>query len=165
MELYLACHCMPCAPSLSKVQSSRDLRSTSSEANIIHAIVALMTLPEVPVRKLGSQGLQAAVMGLGCMGMSAFYTTGSHSGEEESIATIHRAKELGVTFLGKQIELSDILIEGFRLSPTCRGHVGQLNAHVCCSILPLLYAERHTKTTRVCMLLVCSRRRACSART
>lgn len=61
-----------------------------------------MSLPSVPVRKLGSLGLQTAAQGLGCMGMSAFYKDPSrtHSGEEESIATIHRAKELGVTFLG-----------------------------------------------------------------
>lgn len=56
----------------------------------------------MPVRKLGNQGLQAACQGLGCMGMSAFYkdVTGQHT-DEESIATIHRAKEIGVTFLGE----------------------------------------------------------------
>jgi aryl-alcohol dehydrogenase-like predicted oxidoreductase len=65
----------------------------------------MSSLPSVPVRKLGSQGLQAAAQGLGCMGMSFFYkdTTGTHAGEEDSIATIHRAKELGVTFLGAQL--------------------------------------------------------------
>ena len=47
-------------------------------------------------RKLGSQGLEVSELGLGCMGMSEFYGTGD---EEESIATIHRAIELGVTFL------------------------------------------------------------------
>ena len=47
-------------------------------------------------RKLGSQGLEVSELGLGCMGMSEFYGTGD---EGESISTIHRAIELGVTFL------------------------------------------------------------------
>jgi aryl-alcohol dehydrogenase-like predicted oxidoreductase len=47
-------------------------------------------------RMLGSQGLQVSEEGLGCMGMSEFY---GRSDEEEAIATIHRALELGVTFL------------------------------------------------------------------
>jgi aryl-alcohol dehydrogenase-like predicted oxidoreductase len=46
-------------------------------------------------RKLGS-GLEVSAIGLGCMGMSEFYAGGS---EAESIATIHRALDLGVTFL------------------------------------------------------------------
>ncbi|KAF6256440.1 oxidoreductase B [Scenedesmus sp. NREL 46B-D3] len=57
-----------------------------------------MSLSAVPVRKLGRQGLQASVQGLGCMGMSAFYTATPQQ-EEETIATIHRALELGVTHL------------------------------------------------------------------
>ncbi|HEY3969879.1 MAG TPA: aldo/keto reductase, partial [Solirubrobacteraceae bacterium] len=47
-------------------------------------------------RKLGNQGLQASEEGLGCMGMSEFY---GQSDEDEAIATIHRALELGVTLL------------------------------------------------------------------
>ncbi|HYD42285.1 MAG TPA: aldo/keto reductase [Anaeromyxobacter sp.] len=47
-------------------------------------------------RKLGSQGLVVSALGLGCMGMSEFYGAAE---EAESIATIHRALELGVTFL------------------------------------------------------------------
>jgi aryl-alcohol dehydrogenase-like predicted oxidoreductase len=48
------------------------------------------------IRKLGAQGLQTSAIGLGCMGMSEFY---GPSNEQESIATIHRALELGVTML------------------------------------------------------------------
>jgi aryl-alcohol dehydrogenase-like predicted oxidoreductase len=45
-------------------------------------------------RKLGTQGLEVSEIGLGCMGMSQSY--GSFD-DNESIATIHRALELGVT--------------------------------------------------------------------
>lgn len=47
-------------------------------------------------RKLGSQGLQVSAVGLGCMGMSQSY---GPADEAESIATLHRAIELGCTFL------------------------------------------------------------------
>ncbi len=50
---------------------------------------------------LGSQGLEVPVEGLGCMGMTtlAGMTIYSPADETESIATIHRAQELGVTML------------------------------------------------------------------
>jgi aryl-alcohol dehydrogenase-like predicted oxidoreductase len=47
-------------------------------------------------RALGRQGLEVSAEGLGCMGMSEFY---GPTDEGESIATIHRALELGVTLL------------------------------------------------------------------
>ena len=47
-------------------------------------------------RELGGSGLKVAAIGLGCMGMSEFYGPGD---EAESIATIHRALDLGVTLL------------------------------------------------------------------
>jgi aryl-alcohol dehydrogenase-like predicted oxidoreductase len=47
-------------------------------------------------RKLGDQGLEVSAEGLGCMGMSEFYGA---TDEDEANATIHRALELGVSFL------------------------------------------------------------------
>jgi aryl-alcohol dehydrogenase-like predicted oxidoreductase len=49
-------------------------------------------------RKLGSEGLTVSALGLGCMGMSQSYGSPEERDERESIATIHRAIELGVTF-------------------------------------------------------------------
>jgi len=47
-------------------------------------------------RRLGSRGLEVSAVGLGCMGMSEFYGA---TDEDEAVATIHRALELGVTLI------------------------------------------------------------------
>jgi aryl-alcohol dehydrogenase-like predicted oxidoreductase len=49
-------------------------------------------------RRLGTEGLEVSAIGLGCMGMSQAYGTAEERDERESIATVHRALELGVDF-------------------------------------------------------------------
>ena len=70
-------------------------------------------------RKLGHSSLTVSALGLGCMGMSEFY---GPSQDEESLATIHRALDLGVNFLdtadvygrGKNEELVGRALKGRR---------------------------------------------------
>ena len=61
------------------------------------------TPPPVPRRALG--GLEVSALGLGCMGMSQMYGTADRT---ESLPTLHRALDLGVTFL----DTSDVYGEG-----------------------------------------------------
>ncbi len=50
----------------------------------------------IPKRTLGTRGLEVSALGLGCMGMSEFY---GRTDDAESIATIHRALDLGITLI------------------------------------------------------------------
>ncbi|WP_448615783.1 aldo/keto reductase [Modestobacter sp. URMC 112] len=61
------------------------------------------TIPPVPRRSLG--GLEVPALGLGCMGMSQMYGAADRA---ESLATVHRALDLGVTFL----DTSDVYGDG-----------------------------------------------------
>lgn len=74
-------------------------------------------------RKLGTQGLAVSTMGLGCMGMSEFY---GHADEKQSIATIHRALELGVNFL----DTSDMYGRGHNEELLRKAIAGNRNAFV-----------------------------------
>src|SRR5205085_762984 len=68
-------------------------RAVQRGAEYLHSIRQEISMQ---TRTLGRNGPTVSGLGLGCMGMSEFY--GAHD-DAESIATIHRAVELGVTFL------------------------------------------------------------------
>jgi len=72
-------------------------------------------------RKLGTQGLAVSALGLGCMGMSEFY---GHADEKQSIATIHRALDLGLNFL----DTSDMYGRGHNEELVRKAVAGKRNA-------------------------------------
>jgi aryl-alcohol dehydrogenase-like predicted oxidoreductase len=57
----------------------------------------MLKIRKMHQRKLGAQGWIVSAQVLGCKGMSDFYGVRD---EQEAIATIHRALELGINFLG-----------------------------------------------------------------
>ncbi|MET9729598.1 aldo/keto reductase [Streptomyces sp. NPDC006458] len=81
-----------------------------------------MTDPRIPTARLGADGPEAGVQGLGCMGMSFAY---GPSDEKESRATLERALELGVTLYDTADMYGSGENERF-LSPFFRAHRDEL---------------------------------------
>jgi aryl-alcohol dehydrogenase-like predicted oxidoreductase len=80
--------------------SGKHFAATDNKLNPRERIILPLTVKSqqeeyMQQRKLGTQGLTVSALGLGCMGMSAVYGSGD---DVESIATIHRAIELGIDF-------------------------------------------------------------------
>src|SRR4051795_11925418 len=84
----------PCASGSRRTSSGTASRRNSSSRVECCQLNGAMT---IPTRTLGTTSpLTVSALGLGCMGMSEFYGTGD---EAAGIETVHRALDLGVTFL------------------------------------------------------------------
>ncbi|WAC13852.1 aldo/keto reductase [Dyadobacter pollutisoli] len=83
-------------------------------------------MSSIQTTKLGSQGLEVPVEGLGCMGMTSLAGMNIYgvADETESIATIHRALELGVNFLDTA-DLYGPLLNERLISKAIKGHRDQ----------------------------------------
>lgn len=73
-------------------------------------------------RKIGRSGLTVSGLGLGCMGMSMAYGTRN---DEESIRTLHRAMELGVTLIDTAVP--SLILSG--LDPMLNKIAKQIGVH------------------------------------
>ena len=94
----------------------------------------------VPTRALGSQGLIVSAQGLGCMGMSQSY---GDADDVESIATIHRALDLGVTLL----DTADVYGDGHNELLVGRAIAGRRDDVVLATKFPLVRDDGSMRTS------------------